>query len=352
MSLNRIIQTAMVWSIASFYGSVMLVTMTLSAIRRGPRAFFGYKSRPDRPKCLDDPDLGTHGYVRLKTSGLRFHYVAAGEPQKPLMLCLHGFPECWYSWRHQLKEFRNSYRVVAPDLRGYGETESPQPSGYRGWPNFSMAHLTNDVRELIEALGYSSCTLVAHDWGGAVAWDFTINNPDLVDKLIVMNIPHPAMFEKYLSTHFSQFRKSWYMFFFQLPWLPEILCRSFDFEMITDAFQGKEMGCRRSGAITDQDLEALKYTFARPGTSITGGINYYRAAFKTLPPRSYKGTKVQCPTLLIWGDQDGALEVGLTEGTDRFVPDFTLKLVPGASHWVQQDQPEVVNGHMKEWLKE
>ncbi|XP_019631368.1 PREDICTED: epoxide hydrolase 4-like [Branchiostoma belcheri] len=346
---TNIVRVVATWAIASFYGCMMLLFTLLRVARRGPRAFFGYKSRPDRPKCLDDPDLGTHGYVRLKTSGLRFHYVAAGEPQKPLMLCLHGFPECWYSWRHQLKEFRNSYRVVAPDLRGYGETESPQPSGYWGWPNFSLSHLTNDVRELIEALGYSSCTLVAHDWGGFIAWQFAIDHPDLVDKLIVMNIPHPGVFYKYIATHFSQFRKSWYIFLYQLPWLPEMLIKAFDFEMIRGVFRSKNMGCRRRDAITDEDVEAFKYTFARPGANISAAINYYRALVKQ--PRSYKGTKVQCPTLLIWGDQDGALEVGLTEGTDRFVPDFTLKLVPGASHWVQQDQPEVVNGHMRDWLK-
>ncbi|CAH1243638.1 EPHX4 [Branchiostoma lanceolatum] len=351
MSLARMIQSAMVWLVASFYGSIMLVIMTLSAIRRGPRAFFGYKVRQDRPKCLDDPDLGTHGYVRLESSGLRFHYVAAGERDKPLMLCLHGFPECWYSWRHQLKEFRNSYRVVAPDLRGYGETESPQPSGYRGWPNFSVSHLTNDVQELIKALGYSSCTLVAHDWGGIVAWNFAIDHPDLVDKLIVMNIPHPGILVKYLTTHFSQFRRSWYIFFYQLPWLPEIGLKAFDFQMLHGAFRGKQMGCRRRDAITDEDLEGFKYTFARPGVNISAAINYYRALIR-LPPRNYKGTKVTCPTLMIWGDQDGALEVGLTEGTDKFVPDFTLKVVPGASHWVQQDQPEVVIGIMRDWLKE
>ncbi|XP_035700105.1 epoxide hydrolase 4-like [Branchiostoma floridae] len=348
--LSNIVQVVTTWVIASFYGSLVLFYVVLRIIRRGPRAFFGYKVRQGRPKCLDDPEQGTHGYVRLKSSGLRFHYVAAGERDKPLMLCLHGFPECWYSWRHQLKEFRNSYRVVAPDLRGYGETESPQPFGYWGWPNFSVSHLTNDVQELIEALGYSSCTLVAHDWGGIIAWLFAVDHPDLVDKLIVMNAPHPGTFMKYMRTHFSQFRRSWYVFFYQLPWLPENMVKAFDFQLIYGAFKGKGMGCKRRDAVTEEDLEAFKYTFARPGVNISAAINYYRAMLKQ-PPRSYKGTKVTCPTLMIWGDQDAALEVGLTEGTDKFVPDFTLKMVPGASHWVQQDQPEVVNGIMRDWLK-
>eukprot|EP00058_Branchiostoma_floridae_P021392 XP_002606882.1 hypothetical protein BRAFLDRAFT_60330 [Branchiostoma floridae] len=326
--------------------------MTLGAIRRGPRAFFGYKVRQDRPKCLDDPELGTHGYVRLKSSGLRFHYVAAGERGKPLMLCLHGFPECWYSWRHQLKEFRNSYRVVAPDLRGYATyyVDIATENGGFSLAEGNVSHLTNDVQELIEALGYSSCTLVAHDWGGIIAWLFAVDHPDLVDKLIVMNAPHPGTFMKYMRTHFSQFRRSWYVFFYQLPWLPENMVKAFDFQLIYGAFKGKGMGCKRRDAVTEEDLEAFKYTFARPGVNISAAINYYRAMLKQ-PPRSYKGTKVTCPTLMIWGDQDAALEVGLTEGTDKFVPDFTLKMVPGASHWVQQDQPEVVNGIMRDWLK-
>ncbi|CAH1239534.1 EPHX4 [Branchiostoma lanceolatum] len=341
----NIVQSVTTWAIASFYGSLVIFDMVLGVIRHGPGAFLGYKVRQDHPKCLDDPDLGAHGYVRLESSGLRFHYVAAGERDKPLMLCLHGFPECWYSWRHQLKEFRNSYRVVAPDLRGYGETESPQPFGYRGWPNFSLAQLANDVRELIEALGYSSCTLVAHDWGGIIAWRVAIDRPDLVDRLVVMNNPHPGLYMKYMTAHFSQLRRSWYMFLFQLPWLPEIFLQSLDFEYV-NAF----MSCKRHGAITDEDFEGFKYTFARPGVNMSAAINYYRAAMK-MPPRCYKGTKVTCPTLQIWGDQDEFLEVGLTEGTDKFVPDFTLKVVPGASHCVQQDQPTVVNGIIRDWLQ-
>ncbi|MDJ0789755.1 MAG: alpha/beta fold hydrolase, partial [Myxococcota bacterium] len=148
------------------------------------------------------------------TNGINLHYVTQGEGS--LMLMLHGFPEFWYSWRHQIPEFARDYKVVALDLRGYNESDKPkEPEAYK------MEELLKDVEGVIRGLGYESCILVGHDWGGAIAWSFAYAYPDLVDKLIVMNLPHPAKFMEGLKTP-QQLVKSWYIFLFQLPWLPEL----------------------------------------------------------------------------------------------------------------------------------
>ncbi|XP_033121199.1 epoxide hydrolase 4-like isoform X2 [Anneissia japonica] len=292
---------------------------------------------------MNDPSLGEHDFANLKKAGIRLHYVAAGDRSKPLMLFLHGFPECWYSWRHQMKAFKKDYRVVAFDLRGYGESDIPS-----GMHNYTLQALIDDVKELIEELGYSSCVLVAHDWGGEIAWHVAMEYPDLVDKLIINNCGHPVRFMEHLHSHWSQFKKSWYMFFFQLPYLPEILARSKDLHFLNDCYMSRAFGIQSPEMFTTTDLEAMKFSFSNKGTA-TAAINYYRAIFSTKP---MKTKRITCPTILIWGDQDVALEVGIAKGTEKYVDNFTLKIVEGASHWVQQDRPDEVNRLMAEFLKE
>ncbi|XP_027882615.1 epoxide hydrolase 4 isoform X1 [Xiphophorus couchianus] len=154
-----------------------------------PTTTFQWGIRETPPACLNDTSLGTHCYVRIKESGLRFHYVAAGERGKPLMLFLHGFPEFWFSWRYQLREFKSEFRVVAVDMRGYGESDLPLST-----ENYQLDHLVTDVKDIVEYLGYNRCCLVGHDWGGSIAWLFAIHYPEMVTKLIVLNCPHPSVF--------------------------------------------------------------------------------------------------------------------------------------------------------------
>ncbi|MBI3270160.1 MAG: alpha/beta hydrolase [Planctomycetes bacterium] len=278
-----------------------------------------------------------HRYAQV--NGIRMHYVTAG--RGPLLLFLHGFPEFWYSWRHQLAAFREDFTVVAPDLRGYNLTDKP-PSGYE------VESLVADMVDLIRVLGHERAIVAAHDWGGAVAWGLAIARPERVDRLIAMNIPHPALMLRALRTNPRQMLRSWYMGFFQLPAIPEGFIRARNYALIEWMFRGMEV---RKGSFTDADIRLYKEAIARPG-ALTAAINYYRAIRRSQGARLFRGTgmRVRVPTLLIWGEADEALGVELTYGTEEFVPNLQLRYIPRCSHWVQQEQPELVNRYMREFL--
>ncbi|KAJ8303994.1 hypothetical protein KUTeg_017577 [Tegillarca granosa] len=177
-----------------FYACQVFVGMTKRIIFR-PIEFINSlkKKRTEIPKCLYDPSLGTHGFILLEE--VKLHYVANGKEGKPLMLLLHGYPEFWYSWKYQLKEFSKDYRVVAIDMRGFGESDKPS-----GVSNYKIETVANDVKQLIPALGYSQCTLVGHDMGALVAWMFVTEHPQMVKEMIIMNVPYPTAAAKYMRT--------------------------------------------------------------------------------------------------------------------------------------------------------
>lgn len=279
-----------------------------------------------------------HHYVQV--NGIRMHYVRAGHGPK-LVVLLHGFPECWYSWRHQIPALAEHFSVVAPDMRGYNETDKPR-DGY------DIRSLVQDIVELIAALGYQQVFLVGHDWGGMVAWSLAITHPELVERLIVLNLPHPTLFMQAFRGNWQQIKRSWYMFFFQLPWLPEASIRANQHETIERAMRGTAI---EKSHFTDQDMLFFKQAIAKPG-ALTAALNYYRA----LPKGSqgfYKGTgmRVLMPTLLIWGENDMALGKELTYGTERFVPDLRIRYIPDCGHFVHEEQPERVNQYMLEFLE-
>jgi pimeloyl-ACP methyl ester carboxylesterase len=252
---------------------------------------------------------------------------------------LHGFPEFWYSWRHQIPEFAKDYKVVALDLRGYNDSDKPpQKSAYQ------MSEFIKDVEEVIKGLGYESCVLVGHDWGGAIAWHFAYAYPEMVERLIVLNIPHPAKFAEGLNT-IEQLFKSWYIFFFQLPALPEWLLQLNDYEAIASGLRNSAV---EKSAFTDADLEAYKDAFAKRG-AVTSAINYYRNIFgKIFEKKNWE--KLQVPTLTIWGENDIALGKELTYHTEDYVEDFQIWYIPNCGHWVQQEKPDLVNQYMRQFL--
>lgn len=278
-----------------------------------------------------------HNY--LYTNGVRLHYVSEGEGN--LMLMLHGFPEFWYSWRHQITAFSGYYRVVTPDLRGYNYSDKLQSVQL-----YSISELVEDIAGIITNLGYEKCILVGHDWGGAIAWYFADKYPHMVEKLIVLNIPHPAKFMQGLWTP-QQLRKSWYVFFFQLPILPELLFRWNNYQAIESAFV--KMAIDQS-AFSDEDIQAYKKSAAKPG-ALTAMINYYRCFFQQLLTAKKSWKKLDIPTLMIWGENDTALGKELTYGTEEYVTDLTLKYIPNCSHWVQQEKPDLVNQYMADFLE-
>lgn len=337
--VKRLISTLFTYSFALFYGLLVSLRLLWEVIRTfgiPPRG----KRRETPPSCLLDPDLGEHNFLRT-ASNVRIHYVAKGDAGKPLMLCLHGFPEFWYSWRHQLKAFSDNYRVVAVDMRGYGESDHPT-----GRDQYRLSYLVNDIKEIVFALGYSSCVLLCHDWGGALGWNAAHIYPQLIDKLIVCNIPHPRCFQACLEAggpaSRKQFRKSWYIFYFQLPYLPEYTMELYDYKIMSTTYKEQVKN------ITDEDVEAYKYSMSQSGTS--GPINYYRNAMSGDLPKGRFATTIKAPTLIVWGTEDKYLIRETLKGTEKYVENLTIKYVDGASHFVQMDEPEAVNKYIREFL--
>jgi pimeloyl-ACP methyl ester carboxylesterase len=285
------------------------------------------------------PTTETWQHREILTNGIRMHYVTQGEG--PLIVLLHGFPEFWYSWRHQISFLaEHGYTVVAPDLRGYNDTDKSR-KGY------DIPTLIRDIEGLIKGLGQQRAVIVGHDWGGVLAWAFAINYPEMTERLIVMNAPHPAAMMREMRT-IKQLRKSWYVFAFQIPWLPEyILGRN----------HANEIGRMLRGAAVQKAVfpreETAKYqeAMSKPG-AIKAALSYYRQLFWRLPV-SFRGyeVRISAPTLLIWGEQDIALGIELTTGLERWVNDIQIKRVPDSGHWVQQEQPDKVSQYMLEFLQ-
>lgn len=264
----------------------------------------------------------------------------------PLIVMLHGFPECWYSWRHQLRALAPHFECVAPDLRGYGETDAPI-----GVENYSLDKLIGDVADLIEACGHRRAIVMAHDWGGAIAWATALQRPELVERLIVMNCPHLKKFRDNLRGNPRQMLRSWYILFFQLPWLPEALLRARDFAILKRSLRDSAV---QKSAFSDDDLAHFRAAFRNP-YSVTAAINYYRALFRD-NVRNRKNPEwmertISAPTMVIWGEQDVALRKELTFGMkELFTGPFEIHYVSDSGHWVQQEKPELVNGYLLKFL--
>uniref|UniRef100_A0A0B7B8T7 AB hydrolase-1 domain-containing protein n=1 Tax=Arion vulgaris TaxID=1028688 RepID=A0A0B7B8T7_9EUPU len=332
------------WTNAVLYGTIVLFMLLKKAFVNGFGNVFYWK-RWDRPACLDDPKHGTHGFLKLKDVSI--HYVASGPENKPLMLFVHGFPEFWYSWRHQIKEFQKDYRVVAIDQRGY--SESSKPSGKH---NYSLVKLMSDLEQVILALGYKSCILVAHDWGGIVAWTFSSYYPQCVDKMIMLNAPPIPLFLSILNANKAQAKKSWYMFFFQLPCLPELWIKNGNYEIFDLVFslgsQGTDSQTRDK--LYDENIAPYKYTFSQTG-ALTPPINYYRCWFRgKVEDRCNHDLKYKMPILLIWGCKDTYLDIDLPNALEKEVPGIEVRKLPECGHFLQNDSPNDVNKAMREWL--
>jgi pimeloyl-ACP methyl ester carboxylesterase len=282
-------------------------------------------------------------FIRVAANGINFEVATMGSGDR-LALCLHGFPEHAYSWRYQMPLLaRLGYRVWAPNLRGYGGTDSPQDvSAYK------TRTLVEDVVALIKAAQARETLLLAHDWGGALAWSLALEQPKLIDKLVIMNLPHPACFARELRRP-PQLFMSWYMFFFQLPWLPEFMLRRRNGRATSGVFRSTS---RNPARFSDEDLEVYRANAMRPG-GLTAMINWYRALFRGGGLRRFRGSKIpviNIPTLFLWGDADTALSFRTTRGTEQYVSNLTFRVFPGVSHCIQQEAPEAVNAMLEAWL--
>jgi pimeloyl-ACP methyl ester carboxylesterase len=280
-----------------------------------------------------------HGFADLADA--RLHYVEAGEG--PPVVLLHGFPDFWYSWRFQIPALaRAGFRVIAPDMRGYNLSSRP-----REVSDYAPRHLAADIRDLIHERGADRAFLVGHDWGAAVAWLCAMAHPDAVQRLAILNVPHPRRMLEGMRTP-RQLAKSWYMFFFQLPWLPERLVRAGGWMAFRRGFEHDA----RPGAFTPEDIARYVEAWSCPGAP-TAMINYYRASLRRPPSRGDGGMRpVQAPTLVIWGERDRYLGAELAEPHRADVPNLErVVFLPWASHWVQHDEPERVSELLIEFFR-
>ncbi len=279
---------------------------------------------------------------RIQANGFDFAVDEAGEGDR-LALCLHGFPESRFSWRFQLPLLaRMGYRAWAPDLRGYGETE-PKP---RDVASYRIERLMEDVAALIDASGAREVVLIGHDWGAGLAWTFAANRIRPLERLVIMNVPHPGVFAEHLRRSPRQMLRSWYMAFFQIPGLPERAMTANGARAIRRAFLG--MAVDKSN-FTGEVLDRYAADARRPG-AMSGMVNWYRAAAQSPGKLAGPWPRIETPTLIIWGEADAALGVELLDGTEAHVRDLTVKRLPNVSHWVQQEAPEAVNAILREWL--
>jgi pimeloyl-ACP methyl ester carboxylesterase len=264
-------------------------------------------------------------------NGVELHTVSAGGPDDPLVVLLHGFPEFWYEWHEYINPLVEAgYRVVVPDQRGYNRSEKPD-----GLDAYSIDTLAADVVDLIEITGRESAHVMGHDWGAAVAWDLALRYPEAVDRLGIVNVPHPTVFQRTLTSDLTQLRNSWYMFFFQLPLIPEWTTSRNDFAFFVHAMEGGS----QPGTFDERDFERYRQAWSREG-AVGSMINWYRALFRRQagPPRE----QVEAPTLVVWGENDQALVPRMAEESVQYCSNGHLERFPDATHWVPHEYPDRV----------
>lgn len=278
---------------------------------------------------IDDPSAES---TYRDVNGVELHVVAAGDPDGPLVVLLHGFMDFWYGWRTQIPALVDAgYRVLVPDMRGFNLSGKP-----RGLDAYRMGRLSGDVIGLIDSEGRESAHVVGHDLGALVAWDLAQRHPGRVDRLGIVNVPHPSAFRKTLWSSPRQLRRSWYVFFFQLPRVPEWALGRDAAQGLVDALRGSS----RPGAFTDEDLRHYRQAYARED-GLRGPVNYYRAMARRRddPPRE----TVAAPALIVWGDDDPALVPELADRSLAYCTDGRLERFPDATHWPHLEESERVN---------
>ena len=274
--------------------------------------------------------------------GISLHVREAGRPGAPLVLLLHGFPDCSYTWRHQLPALAGAgFHAVAPDLRGYDGSSRPA-----GVAAYATAALAGDIAGLVTALGAERANVIGHDWGGGIAWTFAMLHPERLGRLAILNAPHPVTFRRHLRT-LQQAKKSWYIFAFQLPVMPERGLARNDFASLRQVFRTASV---RRGAFSDADIER-HVDALRPAGALSAAINYYRAAFRDTGRGGPHARRIAAPVLVLWGDQDRFLGTELAEPGSEWVPEVRVRHVTEAGHWIQHDVPELVNDELVAFLR-
>jgi pimeloyl-ACP methyl ester carboxylesterase len=308
-------------------------------------------SAPPETTTVGERELAvdvSHHFAELEPC--RLHYVSRGEG-KPL-LCLHGFPQFWFLWRHQLADLGQDHAVYAADMRGYNLSCKPEePEDYR------MRHVLGDIRGLVEELGIAPLTLVGHDWGGIASWTFALKYPELLERLVIIDAPPPFTWNRDLRESPKQRDAVNYMIELSKPSpQPEEMLAANDFSALDDIM--RRIG-GKGAELSDSERAAYHRAWGQPG-ALRGGLNYYRAARMGEQvsaggvPEEYErkitSQTVKVPTLVIWGKNDAALLPSLTRGLEQWIPDLRVELVDGAGHWVPYERPDAVNALIREFV--
>ena len=279
-------------------------------------------------------------HVFLPTNGIRLHVVQSGSRYGDLVILLHGFPEFWYGWRRQIQPLANAgLRVWVPDQRGYNLSDKP-----RGLDAYKLDELAKDIVGLMDAAGVNKCYLAGHDWGAAVAWWVALHYPERLHKLAILNVPHPAVMMQTLSNSITQLKKSWYMFFFQIPFLPEAILRNNDWELVEKLMKAGS----KPGSFNAADFEQYRHAWWRKN-AVTSMLNWYRAVIQK-PPDLKGNLRIQVPTLILWGANDIALGREMARPSLDLCDHGKLVFFEQTSHWVQHDESETVNKYLLDFF--
>lgn len=271
-------------------------------------------------------------HIVFRNGPIEVHAVASGPPDGPVVVLLHGFPEFWYSWHKQIEPLASAgFRVIVPDQRGYDKSSKP-----RGAAFYALTELTSDILAIADQLGQTRIFLAGHDWGAAVAWSVALLHPQRIAKLAILNVPHPSVMRRYLNTNRRQFRRSWYMFFFQLPWLPEAAFSAFNFRLGVRSL----VRSSRPGTFSPEDLAQYRAAWSQPG-ALTAMINWYRAAFRYRS--KFPDSTVHVPTRILWGERDAFLLSAMAQDSLRYCDSAELYTFANATHWLQHEEPARVS---------
>ena len=271
-------------------------------------------------------------HLVFHNGAIQLHAVTSGPPDGPVVILLHGFPEFWYSWHKQIEPLASAgFRVIVPDQRGYNLSSKP-----RGAANYALSHLTSDVLAIANQLHAEKFFLAGHDWGAAVAWSVALLHPQRIARLAILNVPHPSVMRRYLASNRRQIRRSWYMFFFQLPFLPEAAFTIFNYRLGVRSL----VRSSRPNTFSAEDLALYRSAWLQPH-ALTSMINWYRAAFRFRT--KFPDSTVHVPTRILWGERDAFLLADMAHDSLRYCDSAELYTFANASHWLQHEEPARVS---------
>jgi epoxide hydrolase 4 len=276
---------------------------------------------------------------RVQTNGIELHVAASGDAHAPLLILLHGFPEFWFAWRHYMSRLAAlGLYVVAPDQRGYNLSEKPlRVDAYQ------LEILADDIAGLASALGRETFQIVGHDWGGSVAWSLATRHPSRLERMVVLNAPHPAIWLRAMRSDPEQRRRSGYVRLLGLPWLPEVLLRLGEYQGVAKAFASA-----RPGTFTADILQSYREAWSQPH-ALTGMLNWYRAIFRHPMPMPAPGSlSPRC--LVLWGDRDPFGISTLAADSAALCAAEGVIHLPDTGHWLIHDVPETVLGLLRRFL--